>query len=105
MERLSDLYFELSNEDRLRILGSLLARPNTVTGLSRELDLTNQECSRHLSRLAEAKLTRRSPGGDYSITPYGALSLELQGSQGFAAEHLDYFNTHALGGVPSGLLM
>ena len=80
MERLSDLCSELSNEDRLRILGSLLARPNTVTGLSREFDLTNQECIRHLSRLAEAKLTRRSPGGNYSITPYGALSLKLQGS-------------------------
>ena len=105
MEHLSDLYFELSNEDRLRILGSLQVRPNTVTGLSRELGLTNQECSRHLSRLAEAKLTKRSPEGDYSITPYGSLSLELQGSQGFVAEHLDYFNTHSLGGVPSGLLM
>jgi predicted transcriptional regulator len=105
MEHLSDLYFELSNEDRLRILESLRVRPNTVTGLSRELGLTNQECSRHLSRLAEAKLTRRSPEGDYSITPYGALSLELQRSQGFVAEHLDYFNTHSLGGVPSGLMM
>ena len=105
MEHLSDLYFELSNEDRLRILGSLQVHPNTVTGLSRELGLTNQECSRHLSRLAEAKLTSRSPGGDHSITPYGSLSLELQGSQGFVAEHQDYFNTHGLGGVPSGLLM
>ena len=105
MEYLSDLYFELSNDDRLRILGSLQTHPNTVTGLSRELDLTNQECSRHLSRLAEAKLTKRSPEGDYSITPYGVLSLELQRSQGFVAEHLDYFNTHAITGVPSGLLM
>ena len=37
MEHLSDLYFELSNEDRLRILGSLQVHPNTVTGLCREL--------------------------------------------------------------------
>jgi predicted transcriptional regulator len=105
VERLSDLYFEFSNEDRLRILRSLQVRPNTVTGLSRELGLTNQECSRHLNRLAEAGLTRRSPDGNYNITPYGALSLELQASQVFVAEHLDYFNTHSLKGVPSHLLM
>jgi predicted transcriptional regulator len=105
LEHLSDLYFELSNEDRLRILESLQVSPNTVTGLSRELGLTNQECSRHLSRLALAKLTRRSPRGDHSITPFGSLSLELQGSQSFVAEHLDYFNTHSLGGIPSSLLM
>jgi predicted transcriptional regulator len=105
MERVSDLYFEFSNEDRLKILRQLQVQPYTVTGLSRELGLTSQECSRHLNRLAEAKLIRRSSEGDYSITQYGALSLQLQGSQAFVAEHLDYFNTHSLRGVPPGLLM
>jgi hypothetical protein len=37
LERLYDLYFELSNEDRLSILEVLEERPTRLTGLSGEL--------------------------------------------------------------------
>jgi hypothetical protein len=37
VDHLSDLNFEFSNEDKLRILRSLQVQPNTVTGFSKEL--------------------------------------------------------------------
>jgi len=96
MERLGDLYFELSNEDRLEILRRLEGETLNVTGIARELDITNQECSRHLSRLSEAMLVERNPEGGYSLSQYGRLSLRLISGQSFVSEHRDYFNAHSL---------
>ena len=101
LERLCDLYFELSNEDRLGILHRLEEGDKNVTGIARELGITTQECSRHMSRLSEAKLVERDPEGLYGLTQYGRLSLRLIPGQLFVAEHRDYFNSHTLEKLPS----
>lgn len=75
MERLCDLYFELSNEDRVRILHVLRENPLNITNLAKELDVTTQEVSRHVSRLTEAGLTERNSEGMFDLTPYGGLTL------------------------------
>ncbi len=96
MERLGDLYFELSNEDRLEILHKLSDTPMNVTHLARELDITTQECSRHTARLSEALLVAKGTEGAYALTSYGRLSLNLIAGPSFVAEHRDYFNAHSL---------
>ena len=96
MERLCDLHFELSNDDRLEILHRLRDTPMTVTRLARELEITTQECSRHAARLSEARLIAKNPEGAYSLTPYGRLSLKLIAGPSFVAEQRDYFNAHSL---------
>ena len=63
MESLCNLFFELSNEDRLRIFFQLEGKALRMTHLSRELDLTIQETSRHLSRLSEKKLIQKDVEG------------------------------------------
>ncbi len=98
MERLCDLLFEVSNEDRLRILLRLGEGPMNVTGLSRELGVTTQEASRHLSRLGETGLTVKDPEGFHRITPYGELTLVQD--LDFTSRHRDYFRTHVLSGIP-----
>ena len=70
MESLCDLLFEVSNEDRLRILRELHAREMNVTTLARAIEVTTQEVSRHLSRLTE-----KNPYGPYRLTPFGVLTL------------------------------
>ena len=104
IERLGDLYFELSNEDRLGILHRLRDTPMSVTRLARELDITTQECSRHTARLSEALLVAKGTEGAYALTPYGRLSLRLIAGQRFVAEHRDYFNSHSLDIHPQGLV-
>jgi predicted transcriptional regulator len=101
MERLCDLYFELSNDDRLTILYKLGEDKMNVTGIARELEITTQECSRHLSRLSDAELVVRDPGGTYGLTQYGRSSLRMIPGQRFIAEHRDYFNAHTLEKLPS----
>jgi predicted transcriptional regulator len=104
MEHLCDLYFELSNEDRLEILQKLREDAMNVTGLARELSITTQECSRHLARLSEAKLVERGPDGSYSLSQYGRLSLRLIAGQSFVSEHRDYFTNHTLEWLPPELV-
>lgn len=100
MERICDLFFEFSNEDRLRILYRLRDEPSTVTSLSRDLGLTTQETSRHLSRLGETGLTLKEPDGDHILTPYGELSLaQIRGFR-FTCTHSEYMRGHKLTGLP-----
>jgi len=100
LEVLCDVFFEFSNEDRLRILYTLKETPLTVTSLSRELGLTTQETSRHLSRLGDAGLTHKDPEGNHHLTPYGLMSLnQLRGFR-FTCSHRDYFRTHDVTRLP-----
>ena len=101
MERLCDLYFELSNEDRLKILYKLGESNLNMSALARELEMSTQECSRHTSRLSDALLVEKEPEGFYRLTNYGRSILRLVPGQQFIAEHRDYFNAHTLETLPS----
>jgi len=100
MERLCDLLFEVSNEVRLTILQNLEEGPSNISRLSKELDISNQECSRHVSRLVDAELAGRDSEGHYGLTEYGGLLMkQLQGPM-FTSAHREYFNGHTLALVP-----
>jgi predicted transcriptional regulator len=101
LERLCDIFFEFSNEDRLEILHKLKERGLNVTVLAQEIGITTQECSRHVARLSDAHLTSKDPEGTYRLTQYGSLFLRLIQSQQFIAEQRDYFLAHTLEKTPS----
>ena len=98
---LCDLFFEFSNEDRLRIIRTLQNESLTVTALSKELDLTTQETSRHLSRLGEIGLSVKNPDGTHSLTGYGELSLKQMTGFKFISSHNNYFQDHDLSLLPT----
>jgi len=100
LENLCDLLFELSNEDRLRILHQLNKKAMNVTNLSKALGLTTQESSRHLSRLGEVGLTKKDVNGLHHISPYGKLILKQLPGLKFTSQHRDYFTTHSLEHLP-----
>ncbi|UCD43898.1 MAG: helix-turn-helix domain-containing protein [Candidatus Bathyarchaeota archaeon] len=101
LERLCDLYFELSNEDRVRILQVLRENPLNITNLAKELNVTTQEVSRHVSRLTEVGLTERNSEGLFELTPYGGLTLRQIKGVEFTSRHRDYFRDHSLVNLPS----
>ncbi|MFX1560910.1 MAG: helix-turn-helix domain-containing protein [Promethearchaeota archaeon] len=100
MEDLSKLLFELSNEDRLRILKVLGVGPQKLTALASTLDLTVQETSRHLSRMTKSKLIQKGSDGAYSVTEYGTRLQEVLPSFSFLIQNRDYFMTHTFGDLP-----
>jgi predicted transcriptional regulator len=95
-----DLLFEVSNEDRTRILLELKSEPISYSGLSRKLSITTQEVSRHLSRLNERGLTYRRPDGLPDLTPMGELVLRQLKSLEFTSYYSDYFREHTLTSIP-----
>lgn len=97
---LCDLLFEVSNEDRLRMLLKLDEEPLNVTHLSRVLDLTTQEASRHLSRLSDVWLVEKDADGLHHPTPYGKLVIKQLTGLEFVSRHNEYFSSHTLGGLP-----
>ncbi len=104
MERLYDLNFDLSNEDRFSILYMLVERPMKLTGLSKEIGVTHQQCARHLNRLVKTGLVVKDPEGFYCLAPYGELTLRQYRGQLFTAKHRDYFNKHLLTDIPDSFV-
>lgn len=99
-EKLCNLLFELSNEDRLRVLLKLRERDSKLTHLSRNLNLNLQETSRHLSRLSEEKLISKNVDGSYCLTPYGEGAIRLLPSLRFLSKHREYFQGHTMRYLP-----
>ena len=100
MEDLCDILFEVSNEDRLRILKALREEPRNLTALARGLGLSTQEASRHAARLSAVGLAAKDPEGLYALTPYGHLTLDQLRGIEFTSRHRDYFNAHTAEDLP-----
>jgi predicted transcriptional regulator len=92
--------FEVSNEDRVRILRELSAEHCTYSDLSRRLDITTQEVSRHVQRLTENGLTVRRSDGLLALTPFGELLLRQLDTLRFTSANRGYFADHVVSGLP-----
>ena len=101
LEKLCDLLFEVSNEDRLRILLQLDKEPMRVTSISKELGLSIQETSRHISRLGEVGLTQKDVDGFHHLTSYGELVLKQLRELEFTTKNRGYLTAHSLAGLPA----
>jgi len=100
VEALCNLLFELSSEERLKIMSELLRKEQRLSHLSKGLDLTVSETSRHLHRLSESMLIQKNPDGSYKVTSYGEIVLsQIQGLE-FASRNLDYFMEYEFNYIP-----
>jgi len=104
MEEVCSLFFELSNEDRLRIMLELEKEPLKLTHVSKKLDLTSSESHRQLSRLSEGKLVVKDVEGFFSLTPFGEQALKWIPGYRFISDNCEYFQSHFLSNLPSDLL-
>lgn len=100
MEALTELLFELSSDERLKILGYLREENLKLSHIAQRLGLSLPECSRHLQRLTDVLLIERDPDGAYELTPYGVLSLSLLPGLEFTSRHKEYFQTHDISYLP-----
>jgi predicted transcriptional regulator len=101
LELVSELCFELSNPDRLRIMQVLKASPMKLTDVSGSIDVTHQQCLRHLRRLIEVLLVERNHDGLYELSAFGELVLQLMPSLVFVSQYSEYFSTHSVSHLPS----
>ena len=100
MERLHKLLFELSSPERISIMSKLEKDECKLSQLSRKLQLTVTETSRHLQRLNEAKLIQKNSNGKYGLTQFGRLAMFLLEDLSFLLAHREYFLEYDASGVP-----
>jgi predicted transcriptional regulator len=99
-EILSDLLFEISNEDRYNILRIVQTINSNLTYISTNLGLHLSETRRHLARLTQVGLIQRNPNGTYTLTNYGnQIMAQIENIQ-FFTENKTYFETHKIGKIP-----
>jgi len=91
---LTELLFELSNDDRLSILLELEKGPKNLTIIAKKLGFTAQSTSRNVARLMQTSLISRNSNGEYILTPYGGVSLNLLNSYRFLSANRVYFMNH-----------
>lgn len=72
--------------------------------LSKFMNSTPQECSRHLTRLSKAGFIEKDSEGFFQITSYGRAMLGLFPGIKFLAKYKDYFLSHDLSFLPHGFL-
>jgi len=105
MERLSNLFFELSHEDRLVILHTLREKPLKLTMIASKMNISSQEAYRHIQRLVDSGLVAKTPEGDYKITAYGHQINKLIPGFNVLTNHQDYFKTRDLTLIPEKFLL
>jgi predicted transcriptional regulator len=95
-----ELFFELSSRERVDIMLLVQGGGLKLSHVSKKLNVTVTETSRHLQRLCEARLLEKDVEGAYGLTPFGHLVLSLIPSFGFLSAYGDYLATHSLSFLP-----
>jgi predicted transcriptional regulator len=98
--RIPDLLFNIASGDRLKLLSEIASKRQRMTALSKTIDASAAEGSRHLKRLSDAGLVRKDSEGFYEATTVGRTVLKLLPGIGLLLEHQDYFRSRDLSFLP-----
>ncbi len=93
-DRVSDLFFQLSNADRRRIVQELQKENLKLNEVAKRLDITATEAFRQLQRLTDAGFLEKVPDGKYRSTPYAQLILDSSVPLDFISRNREYFMDH-----------
>lgn len=105
MIELEQIFFEMSNRDRLSILELLSKNSLTLTEIGNQLQLNPSETSRHLNRLTVNHLVEKTIIGDYAISSFGELVLIFLPGFRYITENSAYWMTHSFELIPNHLLI
>ena len=104
MEDLCNLLFELSSLDRMNIMKTLLETRLKLSQVSKNLDMTVTEASRHLQRLSDIQLLDKDVDGTFGPTSYGRLAIRLLSGLNFISGDRQYFIEHDILELPDELI-
>ena len=104
MEDLCDLLFEFSSTGRMNIMLCLQEERLKLSHVSKNLDMTVTETSRHLQRLSDIQLIEKDVEGAFGPTPYGELVIKLLSSLDFVSNNRQYFLEHDVSILPDELI-
>ncbi len=68
--------------------------------IAKKLDITDTEACRQIKRLSEARLVEKQPDGNYAITEYCKLVLQLSPTLEFVYKYREYFLSRDISQLP-----
>lgn len=96
-------YREYTHPTRIKILKALSTEPKGVTEISKELQISRPEISRHLGTLRSLNLVTREESINY-LSDFGNLILSILAPLDFILEFENYFMEHPLINFPTSFL-
>jgi len=103
--RINDFFFEFSNEGRFEVFKSLYKGKKRHSQLEKELDIRGSEISRHLKRLIEKNLVKKTLENKYSITNIGKMFLGILDIFEISLKYENYFNSHNINDFPLSFIL
>jgi len=94
MKSLYELLFEISSEERTKILLLLQKDHLRLSAIAKKEGSTVTEVSRHLQRLSDTMLIQKDADGLYYLTKYGELTLCMLDGLNFISAKKQYFLKH-----------
>lgn len=99
-----DKIFELQSEYRRAILEFITDSPKRHGEISRELDISPAETTRHLARLVVSDYIEKRPDSTYTISKYGRLLYDQLLNMNYVIDNWDYFEKSELSVIPKEFL-
>jgi predicted transcriptional regulator len=99
----TSLMFELSHQERLKMLNMLKDNPMRLSELSKKLDVTTAEVSRHMERLVKARLVDKNGDNYYRLTSFAYMILTEFSNIEYLTQNIDFFLHHNLNSLPPEL--
>ena len=103
--RINDLFFEFSNEGRFDVFKSLYKGRKRHNQLEKELNIRGSEISRHLKRLIEKNLVKKTMDNKYTITNIGKMFLDVLELFELSLDYEVFFNNHNVDIFPLNLIL
>ena len=103
--RINDFFFEFSNEGRFEVFKSLYKGKKRHSQLEKELDIRGSEISRHLKRLIEKNLVKKTLDNKYTITNIGKMFLDVLELFEVSLNYEAFFNSHDINNFPLNLIL
>jgi len=102
-QELNTLFFALASESRLSILRELLTHSLRIQQIAKMVDLTETEACRQVQKLSEAQLVQKQSNGEYALTTYSRLILDLSSPMEFVLRHKAFVLKHDMFLLPDDL--
>ncbi len=103
--KINDLFFEFSNEGRFEVFKSLSMGRKRHNQLEKELNIRGSEISRHLKRLIEKNLVKKTMDNRYAITNIGKMFMDILKLFEVSLIYEVYFNSHDIDLFPLYLVL
>lgn len=105
IDKIVEDLLEVSSEQRLKIMLSLLERNSKLSELAKLVNATASEIHRNLERLTNVGIIQKYNDGQYGLSTFGKTICNLVPLISFLSQNKEYFKNHDFGDLPEKFIV